>query len=325
MAKRISSLGEAGVVDLISGLLAGPVRHPRLLRGIGDDCALIRPGRGLLFTDDAFIEGIHFQQRRVPAKRAGWKALAANVSDIAAGGGTPLAALVSLELPPSLPVPWLKAFYAGVLRCARRFSLAVAGGNIARGTKFAAHIALTGDAPARYAGRGGARVGDLVAVTGSLGASRAGLMCLERGLRSPEARGAVKRHLIPEPRVAAGRALARVAGAMIDVSDGLIREAGLIARASKVNLALVPGAVPVHEAAVRLARKLNAVPAALALASGEEYELLACVPRRRFSRAARALARLNLPFTAIGEVRRGRGVTLVGGAPGKISGFDHFR
>ncbi len=319
---NVSSLTEAGLIDRILrrlGRQAGPRSS-----GIGDDCALVRTRGRLLLTDDAFVEGVHFERRWISPKQAGWKALAANVSDIAAAGGTPLAALVSLELPPSLPLAWLDGFYAGLTVCARRFELAIAGGNISRGARFAAHIALTGDAPRRYVGRAGARPGDLVAVTGSLGASRAGLMCLKRSWRFPKAKVAIMRHLRPDPSPSAGRALARSATAMIDISDGLIREAGHIARASGVNLAVVPGAVPVHAAALELAPKLKLDPAALALSSGEEYELLVCLPRRRIAPATRALARLRRSLTVIGEVRKGRGVTLVGAAPSRLSAFDHF-
>ena len=260
----------------------------------------------------------------MPAAQVGFKALAANVSDIAAAGGKPVAAVVSLELPAGLPVKWFEQLYAGLIAGAQYYRLALAGGNISAGPHVAIHTAMVGEAPGRRIGRDGARPGDIVAVTGLLGGSLAGLLALKRGLRGKAARAAVSRHFCPLPNPAAGRILARFASAQIDISDGLLHEAGLIAAASRVALALVPGAIPVHPDARALAPQLNLGPAALALGSGEEYELLATVPRRRFELAARAVSRLGVVLTAVGEVRRGRGVELAGGPVGPVKGFDHF-
>jgi thiamine-monophosphate kinase len=256
--------------------------------------------------------------------QAGWKALAANVSDICAGGGTPAVALVSLDLPPDLPVVWLRDFYAGISACAKKYRIAIAGGNITRGSRFGAHITLAGGAPGRLIGRSGARPDDLVAVTGSLGGSLAGLLCLKKGWRGTPARDAINRHFLPLPDPQAGRALASFATAMVDVSDGLVHEANLIAAASKVRIAIVPGAIPVHPAAWLLSPVLRRDPADLALASGEEYELLATIPQRRFRAAVSALARIGVTLTPVGEVRRGRGVEIVGGGHKTARGFEHF-
>jgi len=316
---------EAGLIRLISGWLAGQDRDRRLIRGIGDDCATVRlRGGRLLLTSDAFIEGVHFRRDWMKGWPAGWKALAANVSDVCAAGGAPGAALVSLELPPAFPVGWLKDFYAGLLACARKYRIVIAGGNIARGTKVAVHIALAGEAPEHLIGRAGARPGDLLAVTGSLGGSLAGLLCLKKGLRGTVARDAINRHFLPLPDPGVGRALAGFATAMVDVSDGLVHEASLLAAASGVRIAIVPGAVPVHPAAWLLAPVFRKDPAELALSSGEEYELLATIPQRRFHKAARALSLRGFALTPIGEVRRGKGVELVGGGHITARGFDHF-
>jgi len=308
-------MGERHLITLITRWLSRQPRFSTLVRGIGDDCATVRcAGKRELLTADAFVEGVHFDRRRVSAHDAGWKSLAANISDIAAAGGIPACALVSLELPPSLGVSWLKGFYSGLLSCARRFGVAVAGGNLSRSTHFAAHIALTGKAPARLVGRSGARPGDIVAVTGRMGGSLAGLLCLKRGIRGTAARTAIRRHLHPEPRVAEGRELAKVAHALIDISDGLVHEASLLAEASKVRIVLDASAIPVHPAARSLARRLGKSPISLAAGSGEEYELLAILPRRLAGRAQ--LKGMGV----IGFVARGRGVIGL-----KSAGFDHFR
>ncbi len=299
-------------------------KSPRLIRGIGDDCAILKTTGRTLVTNDAFVEGIHFKRAWTSAADAGWKALAANVSDIAAGGGVPRAALVSLELPPALPVAWLKGFYGGLLECGRAYGVAIAGGNLSAGPHVAAHITIAGEAPTKRIGRDGARPGELVVVTGALGGSLAGLLCLRHGRKGPAARAAIGRHSRPVPPVTAGRVLARSASAMADISDGLARDAGHLAQESGIRVALVPGAIPIPFYADALAPSLGYSPQALALESGEEYELVATLPRRRLTATTAALKRLRVHLTVVGEVRRGRGVELVGVRGPAPAGFDHF-
>lgn len=320
----VARIGEFGLIGRIRGWTAGQRPSPYLVRGIGDDCAVLRTGPRTLLTTDALVEDIHFRRAWSLPRGIGWKALAANVSDIAAGGGTPRAAVVSLELPPSLPIDWVRRFYSGLLSCARRYHIAIAGGNLTSSVHIAIHISLLGDAPMRGIGRDGARPGDLVVVTGALGGSLAGLLCLERGLRDADARRAITAHYraLPSPEV--GRMLAAHATAMCDISDGLVQDAGHLADESGVQLVLIPGAGPVHAAAQAVAGRVGRTPVDLALGSGEEYRLLATVPRRRYGALMRAMARARLTMAAIGEVRRGRGV-LVSGWPGtRAGGFDHF-
>lgn len=326
MGKTLGSIGEAGIIQLIARWLSGQPAGKRLLKGIGDDCATLPGTPGpLLLTTDAFVENVHFRRAWTTPAQAGWKAMAANVSDIAAAGGTPLAAVISLELPAGLELSWLKGFYSGLLKSARRYRLALAGGNISRGPRFSAHITLTGAAPKRRIGRAGARPGHILAVTGQLGESRTGLLCLKRGIRSGDARRSIRRHLLPNPNLAAGRLLAQAASALIDISDGLIREARLLAQASNVRLSIDPGKLPVSPTVRRMASALGLNPIPLALASGEEYELLACLPRRAYPEAVRKLARRSIRLTMIGEAKRGKGV-YVSGRPTPIpAGFDHFR
>ncbi len=324
--RSIGQFGEAGLIELITAWLKRQKRCSALLRGIGDDCASVALGSGaVLLTNDAFVENVHFKRSWMPAWKAGWKSLAANVSDIAAAGGAPVAALISLELPGALPVRWVEDFYGGLLACGRRYGVALAGGNVCASSHVAIHISLIGKAPKRMPGRNGARPGDLLVVTGRLGGARAGLLCLRRGLRGLAARAAVERHLMPRPDLRAGQVLARHASAQVDISDGLVNEARLLANASRVQVVLVPGAVPVHTSARALATELGMSPLALALTSGEEYELLATVPRARWRAKGQMLMRLDAGVTVIGEVRRGRGVSVLGGGGSSVSGYDHFR
>ncbi len=319
----IGTISETNLIDRIARWVRAQGQPKALIRGIGDDGATIRTSAKTFITVDAFVEGVHFRHGWGRPWQFGWKALAANVSDVAAGGGTPLAAVVSLGLPPGLPVKWLEEFYAGLMACGRTYRVAIAGGNLSRASEFSSHIALTGAAPAWLIGRDGARPGDLIAVTGSLGGSAAGLAALRRGWSDLPAKEAIFRHLVPRPRVAAGNVLRRFASAMLDISDGLARDAGHLAVASGVRVAIVPGGIPIHPAVEALADRLRVRPAELALGSGEEYELLAAIPRQRWAAVSRAMKKTGVPLTVIGECRRGKGVELPGGF--RAAGWDHFR
>ncbi len=315
--------GESKLIAMIRGWVRAQGKPKALLRGIGDDGATIRTGPRTFVTTDAFVEGVHFRHGWGRPWQFGWKALAANVSDVAAGGAVPTAAVVSLALPPDLSVRWLEEFYAGLVACGKTYGVGIAGGNLARASEFSSHITVIGRSPSRLIGRFGAKPGDLVAVTGALGGSAAGLSALRRGWSDLPAKEAIFRHLVPRPRVAAGIALGRIASAMLDVSDGLARDAGHLAAASGVCVTIVPGGIPIHPAVEALAPRLRVRAADLALGSGEEYELLAAIPRRRWAEAMRAVRGSGITLTAIGECRKGRGVDLPGGL--RSSGWDHFR
>lgn len=319
---NIGTVGETKLIGMIARWVRVQGNPKGLIKGIGDDGATVRTSAKTFITTDAFVEGVHFRPGWGRPWQFGWKALAANVSDVAAGGAAPLAAVVSLALPPDLPVKWPEEFYAGLMACARIYRVAVAGGNLSRASECSSHITVIGRSPSRLVGRSGARPGDLLAVTGALGGSAAGLAALRRGWSDAPAREAIFRHLVPRPRAAAGKILGRLASAMLDISDGLIRDAGHLAAASGVRVVLVPGGIPIHPAADALAARLRIRPAELALGSGEEYELLAAIPRRRWTAAVRAVRRTGLPLTVIGECRKGRGVAITGGF--SATGWDHF-
>ena len=312
----VADTGEFPLIGILGRMVRGQKKNPALIRGIGDDCALIRSTPRQLVTVDAFVEGVHFNRKWTSARDAGWKALVANLSDIAAAGGRPSVALISLELAPSMKTAWVKGFYSGLLACARIYGVAVAGGNISRSTHFASHITLIGEAPKKPITRSGARPGDVLAVTGSLGGSLAGLMALRKGIRG----ALVKRHIHLEPRLKEGRELARVAHALIDISDGLVHEAGLIAEASGVRVVLDTALFPIHPSAQALAKtRLKICAEELAGTSGEEYELLAALPRHRTAWA------MKRGMKIVGLVAKGKGVLVCGIPSGaRPAGFDHF-
>jgi thiamine-monophosphate kinase len=288
--------------------------------GIGDDAAVIRPRRGedLVVSTDASVEGVHFQLRRQTPRSVGRRALVANLSDLAAMGARPIGFTLALAAPPSLPVETFDGVLAGLLFESRRHACPLIGGNVTRAR--ALHLAITVQgavARGRALRRDGLRAGDRLFVTGALGASVADRL---RARRS----GAPIRH-IPVPRLAAGRALVRMhgLGACIDLSDGLGADldhllqasGGLGAEIDAERLPLAPGL-----RGPRSGRQPD--PRVLAVAGGEDYELLFSLRgRRRGGLGERALSRrLGVKVTEIGSVTRTPGVH---GLP-DAKGWRHF-
>ena len=307
----LSKLGEVGLIRRLARRLAKP---SSVLVGIGDDAALVRGPRGsrLLFASDMVIEGVHFSQRDVPPQWIGWKALACNISDIAAMGGQPTHAVVSLGLPPSTPLRIVDGLYRGLARCARRFGVAIVGGDTVRAPVLVVDVAILGRVPphGRVVLRSGARVGDHLFVTGQLGGS------LASGWHA---------RFIPRLREARWL-LARVPiHAMMDVSDGLAADLWQLARASRVRIRIDARAIPIARG------RLNAIsdrkPALWhALMDGEDFELLFAVSPRVAARLPRRIGRV--PLTPIGIVA-GRGATVELVNNGRIepiipAGFRHF-
>jgi thiamine-monophosphate kinase len=274
--------------------------------GIGDDAAVLRGPDGalLLFASDMIVEGVHFRRRSVSPQRIGWKALASNVSDIAAMGGTPLWAVASVGLPPLTPVAFADGITDGLSGCARRFGVSLVGGDTVRAPKVVVDVAILGTVePRRLTLRSGARVGDALFVTGRLGGSyRSG------------------RHARFLPRLREAHELLRLVKvrAMMDLSDGLASDLWQMSRSSRVTLRVEASRIPVARDAGSLYH---------ALMDGEDFELLFAV---RPGEAARVPRRIGpCPVTRIGSaVRRDVGVELIDRA-GRIrplvpKGFRHF-
>jgi thiamine-monophosphate kinase len=318
--------------------------------GIGDDAAVAKLARGadLIVKTDMSLEGVHFDPGLHPARSVGHRALARPLSDIAAMGGKPRFALISLAVSRSTSRRWIEEFFHGLVRLGKRFGVAVVGGDtaIASGPIFV-DVALMGEMKRGEALlRSGARPRDLIYVSGRLGLSGLGLEALQRkravkgvrsrrgplvGSESDEWAHAIEAHLYPEPRVALGRFLAEnhLASAAIDVSDGLSTDLEHLIEASNVGARIWANQVP----APSLSRQqLNPdarrgpAPLHLALHGGEDYELLFTVPARVAARIPPAFR--GVPLRRIGEIRRGRWMTLVNAegheAPLRAGGFDHF-
>lgn len=298
-----------------------------LLLGVGDDCALIAPTPGavLAVSTDTLVCGRHFLPDAAPAD-LGWKALAVNLSDLAAMGATPRWYTLALTLPAADP-PWLSGFARGLGDMMRACPILLAGGDTTGGP-LAFTLTVCGELPAgRGLRRSGARVGDVVVVSGTLGDARAGL-ALCRGecaaLHADDEAWLLERMQRPQPRVAAGQALRDLAHAAIDVSDGFCADLGHILRASgvgaRVHVDRLPLSLPLRRS-VGDAQALN-----YALAGGDDYELCVCLPPALLAAAQAACA--PLPLTVVGEIVAGSGLRLIdpdgGERSGTPSGFDHF-
>lgn len=330
MRACLRKLGEFGLIERIKR--GGRSRGRNILLGIGDDAAAFRlsPGHVGSATTDTLVEGTHFDPRYTGFHDLGWKAMAANLSDIAAMGGRPLMALVSLTLTGRQSVKDVDDLYRGMRALAGRFAVDIAGGDIVRGRELSVTITVIGECRKGNLGlRSGARPGDAVLVTGTLGGSRAGLQLINSKLITKNAKLLIK-HLRPEPRVREALALAgsfRLHG-MIDISDGLASELHHLARESEVGIAIDRGALPVSPEALAVAGKLGQDPAGYCLYGGEDYELLFTLPRRDAIKAKALMRKLGTQCTVIGQASAGRGVRLTGRNGRSVSlagsGYRHF-
>ena len=337
----VRDLGEFGLIErLRAALPPAAAAGARLARGIGDDAAvwLPDPGAALVVTTDSLVEGVHFRLDWTDWASLGHKTLAVNLSDLAAMGATPRLAVVTLALRGDEPVADLEALYRGLGALAVRTGALVAGGDVvASPTALTLHVTAIGAArPDRVLTRAGARPGDVVAVSGTLGASAAGLRLLAEPTGSPRRAAAtadalIAAHLRPEPRLALGALLAgHGATAAMDLSDGLLGDLPKMLAAGGVAARLDAAAVPVA-AALRALFPDDWL--SLATRGGEDYELLFTAPPAAFASLREAATRIGATVTAIGEV-----VAAVPGEPGlsmrgldgreeavAAGAFDHFR
>jgi thiamine-monophosphate kinase len=272
---NVSELGEFPLIDRLTDLV-GAAAPRELIVGIGDDAAAWRAGDTvLLATTDTLVEDVHFRPEFAPWADVGWKALAVNVSDIAAMGGEPMFALVTLALPPETDVSIADQVYAGLTECAAEYGVTIVGGDIVRASEVSITVALIGRAQSRDGApllmrRDAAKAGDVVAVTGSLGDSAGGLWRLRKGASADDPLALA--HLRPLPRLSEAQEAARLGvKCAIDVSDGLLQDLGHICERSGMGAEVQEDALPLSDG-LRAAYPEDAL--ALALGGGEDYELL---------------------------------------------------
>ncbi len=309
----MTDLGEFGVIARVT---AGRVLPPATLLGPGDDAAVLAaPDGRVVVCTDVLVEGVHFRLDWSTPHQVGRKAAAANLADLAAMGAVPTGLLVGLACPEHTPVSTVDSLVDGMWEEAGRVGAGVVGGDVVSASKLVVSVTALGDlqgrAPVR---RSGAGPGDVLGLCGRLGWAAAGLAVLGRGFRSPLT--VVGAHRVPEPPYDAGpQAATGGATAMIDVSDGLLADAGHVADASGVGIDIDSAALPVPRKLVEVAAALGADPRHWVLTGGEDHALLASFP---------VGVALPAGWTAIGAVREGRGVTVDGSPYAGPAGWAHF-
>lgn len=307
----MTTLGNIGELAAIKRIMRFLPNRADVLCGVGDDCAVVSPGKNspddFLLTSDAVVEGIHFVKGTAP-ELIGHKAVGRVLSDLAAMGGEPRWALIDLVAPRKMSVATLDGIYRGAIRLAQRHNLVIVGGDMTEGSAIELHAFAVGTVPQGQAIlRSGARPGDLVCVTGSLGGSRA------------------KKHLTFEPRIKEGIFLRKWATSMIDISDGLATDLGHITEMSGAGMSLVEELIPVSAAAKKAAGRISAIDHALF--DGEDFELLFTIPvskRKAFLRSWRNSFKLN--SSLIGAVTPKKGVIVFADTRRRLTkkAFLHF-
>lgn len=332
---KVSELGEFGLIKLLAELIdksknLSDASWQQLLIGIGDDAAAWRQyGCIQLATTDSLVQDTHFDLNITSWEELGWKAIAVNLSDIAAMGGIPRYALASLALPGELEAECISNLYHGMVQIANQFGVAIVGGNIASANKTVINITVLGSSESEtLLTRSAAMAGDQIAVTGYLGLSAAGLKMLKQKLNFDTGTNRLLRqaHLKPVPRVSEGQILLQYGvKSAIDISDGLLADLTHICWASKVSATLREEAVPVHPA---VRNNFESNYRELALSGGEDYELLFTAKSEIIDRIKQAL---TCPVTVIGEITDGvpGQVTIVDSAgrsiPWRRAGWEHFK
>lgn len=311
-------------------------RSRQALCGIGDDAAVLRPpkGRTLLWTTDLLVEGVHFRFDYTTPRLLGRKSLAVNLADIAAMGGRPRFYSVALAVGPGMSLDMVREFYRGLEERALEHKTALVGGDTSRSPAATLiSVSVIGEAAEGQAVyRSGARPGDLLFVTGALGASSLGLKLLGAGSRLRSAKGGERRailaHLDPEPRCAEGLWLAerRLVSAMLDISDGLSTDLNHLCRLSSTGAIVYESFLPVDRSLL----ELDPDPLGSALNGGEDYQLLFAVPAAKVKRLERNYPKGFAPITCIGRITaRQSGIWLVrrdgSQQPLAPRGYDHFR
>ncbi|NPA32151.1 MAG: thiamine-phosphate kinase [Aquificae bacterium] len=305
---KIEDVGEFGLIERIKRILGEET--------IGDDTAPLKLGETtLLLTTDALNEGVHFLSS-FPPEAVGWKAVSVNVSDIVASGGLPEVLLVSLNLPPKTELSYVERLYEGMKRACKFYNCRIVGGNIAKLERISISLFALGKTE-RFVPRSGAKPGETLFVSGTLGDSRAGLelLLMKKESYEPFELALIERHLRPTARIDYARHVSKYASASTDVSDGLLSDALHISERSSVRININTKNLPISRELQLFCKKYKKDPVEYALLGGEDYQLLFTHKRENWNP--------YLDMTPIGEVEEGKGV-FVDGKPASEEGWRHF-
>jgi len=329
---KLSDIGEFRLISSIRSDVKDFQRE--VIVGIGDDTAAIEVSgeKLLLFTSDSLVEDIHFKWNYASPFQVGWKALAVNISDIAAVGGNPTYCLISLALPTHTERNLIREVYRGLKKAAARYGVGIVGGDTVRAPSFIITVSLLGEVKREnIVLRSEAKPGDLIYVTGNLGSSGAGLACLKAPnwkVKSKIRQFLIKRHLMLSPRLVEGQKIAssQIATSMIDLSDGLASDLHRLAEESKVGAVLWEDELPIAPPTEELAKVMGKSLLEWVLYGGEDYELLFTVPANKRKKVEQTL---GFPHVLIGEiVDKDQGIYLRNrkGNRTKIEdrGYNHF-
>ncbi len=306
---NLSDIGEFGLIRRFSPPFIRDL--PSSLKGIGDDCAVIPQddSRSLMITTDMLVEEIHFLRDHMSPEDLGYKSLAVNLSDIAAMGGTPGSAFLSIAIPPDLQVEWLDSFFMGVHELAADSNVYLMGGDTTRSPgPFVINIAVIGTAhPSAILYRANAKPGDVVCVTDVLGASAGGLLMLleNREIDDDDSRSVFRQHVRPRPHLQEGQWLATQTGptAMIDVSDGIDSDLHRIMEAADVGARVEVDRIPVDPHLKPLSDRYGWSAEEIAATGGEDYCLLVTIHPDHYDRVAKAFqAQFGRPLVSIGTI-----------------------
>jgi thiamine-monophosphate kinase len=326
---RHGGMRESDLIEELEALFAAP--GPRIVRGVGDDAAVVR-GAGYAVTSvDAMIDGVHFRREQLAGAEIGHRALAGALSDLAAMGSSAAEAYLVLGLPIGIDARFAVSIAEGANRVAVEHGVSIAGGDVTESATLTVAFTVVGwtDDPGRLVGRDGARPGDRVAVTGALGAAGAGLALLDGRAVSegvpPTVSDALRStYACPAPRLAEGQLLAELgARSMIDISDGLATDAGHLARRSGVRLELSLASLPLADGVELVVSGLGIDPRSFAATAGDDYELCACVPAAAASQLQATWPSANAALTWIGTVVDGPAGVVFTDADRDLAGFEH--
>lgn len=327
---KISDIGEFALIERIKPFINQP--KDGVVVDVGDDAAVIEgTGRPVILTTDVLVDGVHFNEK-YSAAAIGYKALAVNISDIAAMGGRPRFALISLGLSMNTDLSFIDELYLGLTECAAKYDVGVIGGNISRSGTMFISVTLTGEtSEERILRRGGAKVGDMVMVTGALGASAIGLMVInsKKVFEKKTVAEYGRLHFYPPVRVREGRILVETGcTAAEDISDSFLMDLSHLCEEAGVGSTIKLDDIPVAAEVNALASKLGVDPLEMALTGGEDYELLFTVSPGNEIKVTEAMREIGTEVTVVGRITPGGEITVLDSEGKKYrpvgDGYDHF-